>query len=178
MGVGLAELPTVSTLDRYSHKSIYSDGNLTGYLSDFSLGQSVVKASLHSDGKYRTSLAGALSVGSDLKFVENSNIEHVNWQLGKNGYLTNPISAFKEYDVFNIGNDFLKRENKDLERCIKQECQKIAEMVKIDPNHIGLEACGTSQKPTFNIYFVFTGSITSNNLQIGDKNITIVNYGK
>ena len=51
-------------------------------------------------------------------------------------------------------------------------------MVKIDPNHIGLEACGTSQKPTFNIYFVFTGSITSNNLQIGDKNITIVNYGK
>ena len=61
---GLTELATVSTFDRYSNKSIYSVGNPTVYLSDYSLGKSVVKASLHSDGKYRTSLAGALSVGN------------------------------------------------------------------------------------------------------------------
>ena len=124
------------------------------------------------------SLVGDLSVGSDLKFVENSNIEYANWQLGKNSYLTNSISAIKEYDVFNIGHDCLKRENKVLESFLRKEIQKVAEIVKIEPDHIGYEITENSKKVNVNIYFVFTGSFHDNNLQIGDKKITIYNYGK
>ncbi|MCP9764226.1 hypothetical protein [Lacihabitans soyangensis] len=178
LGIGSFELSNFNAVDKYSNRSVYSGVNHLASTTDFILGKSTISPTLLSDKNQWSSIAGANYFGSDNKFVESLNIGHLNKQLGKNGYLTNPISAIKEYDVFNIGNDFLKIENKDLERCIKQECQRIAEMVKIDPNHIGLEACGTSQKPIFNIYFVFTGSITSNNLQIGDKNITIVNYGK
>lgn len=64
MGIGLIELPTVSSFDRYSNMSVYSDGNPIASLSDFSLGQSAVKASLHSNNNNLPSLNGSLSVAN------------------------------------------------------------------------------------------------------------------
>ena len=172
------ELTAVDTFHRYSNMNVYSERNPTAYLSNLSLGQSVVKVPLHSDIKYLLCLNNDLSTRDSLKFVENLNNERINRPIGFNNYLSNSISSIKEFDVTKIGPDISQRENKDLERYIKKECQRIAEIVKIEPNHIGLEISETSQRVNVNIYFVFTGSFHDNNLQIGDKNIKIVNYGK
>ena len=178
MGIYTTELTAVDTFHRYSNMNVYSERNPTAYLSNLSLGQSVVKVPLHSDIKYLLCLNNDLSTRDSLKFVENLNNERINRPIGFNNYLSNSISSIKEFDVTKIGPDISQRENKDLERYIKKECQRIAEIVKIEPNHIGLEISETSQRVNVNIYFVFTGSFHDNNLQIGDKNIKIVNYGK
>ena len=57
MGIGQTELPTVNSFDRYYNKYIYSIGNPTEYIFDFSLRQSVLKDSLFSVNEFNSSIA-------------------------------------------------------------------------------------------------------------------------
>lgn len=175
LGLGSHHLTKFGISDRYINKNVYTGVNSFVTPTDFILGPNSFRTSLPSDMNNWSSHEGYKFLGSNPNLVNSSNIGHLDWHLGINNVSINSNSEIKEYGVFNIGHDYLKRENKDKESFLKKEIQKVVDIVKIVPDHLGYEITETSKNVNFNIYIVYTGSFRDNNLEIEGKNVTIIN---